>query len=688
MKNLHSFSFKNHSTIFQTEENKGTMLNLFGLSLTGDIPDEISDLFELISDNNKITSKTLKDQKFSISDSEIKFEWETFALIITSSWRYFPEHGIFRRQDKIKNKSDKPIKISRYLYRYAFSPANYDFYYQNSCWCNENQGTWQKIEHGTFQIGSHGGRFTREASPFVCLRDISSSKIVSFNLMCNSDWIIKIKRQPFGLPPFELSSFVTVEAGICDDNLAMVIFPGETIIFPELLIQVFSENLNNSSIDMQEHLYKNEFSNLKFKFPIVYNTWFDCFDQLSTNRLEKQVIAAKKIGCDIFVVDSGWYGRSSGNWSEQVGDWREKLGSAFDGKMKAFVEMVHKHDLKFGLWMEPERYAANVPARLEHPDWFLPGEDGFYYPDLMNKAAYEYIYNECSRLIEDYQLAWIKIDYNFGFGDDPRRSSFKWYYDKFYTLLDDLRIKYPDTIFEGCSSGGMRLEINNQKHFDTFLFSDDMNSFDILANIQNANYRLLTSRLSVWSVLRSAGKCLVPYGSTPETSPESFWMPSANGATWEHSEKVSLDFSCSVAMLGIMGFSGDLDSLSANARSKVAEYVSFYKKHLHLLTKARTIWLTEPRLKGDRNDWVALLKFTDNKKEAILFCFRLSTTVSSKRFFIPDLNENASFAVSSFEGEHLCVLTGRELCETGIQIDIENPYSSKIFVIQKKDKTQ
>ena len=162
--------------------------------------------------------------------------------------------------------------------------------------------------------------------------------------------------------------------------------------------------------------------------------------------------------------------------------WREKQKSAFKGRMADFTDEVRAAGLGFGLWMEPERNSRLVPLAKEHPDWLLPGANGYYYPDLSQMKVYNHILSEISRLVETYELAWIKIDFNFELSIDPYRMEFANYYTKWYKLLDELRSKFPQVFFEGCASGGMRLDINTLSHFDGHFLSDNVNPFYVLHN--------------------------------------------------------------------------------------------------------------------------------------------------------------------------------------------------------------
>ena len=110
-------------------------------------------------------------------------------------------------------------------------------------------------------------------------------------------------------------------------------------------------------------LQKRLFASQRPEMPVVYNTWFDQFEVLDVPRLRQQLQAAKEVGCEVFVIDAGWYGPQAGDWFAQAGDWREKTDGAFRGAMAAFADEVRAAGLGFGLWMEPERFGPDVPIR-------------------------------------------------------------------------------------------------------------------------------------------------------------------------------------------------------------------------------------------------------------------------------------------------------------------------------------
>jgi alpha-galactosidase len=114
------------------------------------------------------------------------------------------------------------------------------------------------------------------------------------------------------------------------------------------------------------------------------------------------------VGCEVFVVDSGWYGVGEGSWEDRLGDFRERTDGAFYGKMREFAQDVRAAGLGFGLWVEPERLGKSAPILSEHPDWFRKAPNGFWYPALEKAEARQYMQSLVEDLIERYDCAGLK----------------------------------------------------------------------------------------------------------------------------------------------------------------------------------------------------------------------------------------------------------------------------------------
>ncbi len=624
---------------------------------------------------------TLAQSEFDGDSASFVWSAGDDRIRLESTWVFCSQTGLWSRRDSIRNTGREGIAASRCLARFSFSPGRYEIYSQSSRWCNENQGLWQALRHGEFVLRCEGGRTTQGGTPYVCLRERDSGDGVAFHILPRGNWVIKIKTCTAGgdsLP------FAVVELGLSDESLNLKLPAGRSFELPEILIQALPcGQSERAAPNLHRYVLDKYFAEAKPTAPVVYNTWFDAFDVLDVERLRNQLDAAKEIGCEVFTVDAGWYGAGDGDWSQQVGDWREKPDAAFKGRMTEFADEVRAEGLGFGLWMEPERNFASVPAVKAHPDWFLSGGNVCYYHDLTNPVAYEYIFSEMSRLVEAYELAWMKVDFNFELSDDPARSEFAHYYSQWYKLLDALRARFPEVFFEGCASGGMRLDFNTLSHFDGHFLSDNVNPVDVLRIYQQALLRLPPGRIAKWIVLRSVGQSVPQYGLPIHEAPVSLVTPAGSGATWEQSETTSVDFAARVALPGMPGLSGDIAGLPPEAKERLRYHIAFYKKWRTFIVGSAAHLLTPCLPKEDHSGWVAIQLQHPRKRRNLLFVYRLDDACDERVFRLRGLDPDCQYAVSDEDHpeKNPESLTGSRLMNEGLVVVLPHRYSGAIMVL-------
>lgn len=178
------------------------------------------------------------------------------------------------------------------------------------------------------------------------------------------------------------------------------------------------------------------------------------------------VDAAQKVGCEYFVIDCGWY--APGYWWDSVGEWQPSE-ERFPGGIEKLIKYIRDKGLTPGLWLELEVVGIKSPLADQLPDdWFFMRhgkrviDADRYHLDFTNPKVREFADGVVKRLVEQYGVGYIKMDYNIttGIGTDHNsdstgdgllkhnRAYLKW--------LDDVFKRYPDLVIENCGSGGMR----------------------------------------------------------------------------------------------------------------------------------------------------------------------------------------------------------------------------------------
>ena len=127
-----------------------------------------------------------------------------------------------------------------------------------------------------------------------------------------------------------------------------------------------------------------------------------------------------------------------------------------------------------GLWLEIEVMGINCPMADQVPEsWYFKRHGkkvayrSRYQLDFRNPQVREYATSVIRRMVEEYGVGYIKMDYNIepGIGTDQDADSsgdgLYGHNQAYLEWLDGIFRRYPDLVIENCSSGGMRIDYGN-----------------------------------------------------------------------------------------------------------------------------------------------------------------------------------------------------------------------------------
>lgn len=672
------------SAIFCSSDKGVYIRQLFGMNCLTDDDSEASgsvqELFMMSINNKCFSALNCNLSCISSGKNSMEISWRISGsdMSLKSIWNFCDESGVLSRRDILINEGLNEAMVSRCLMRFSFEPGFYEVYSQSSSWCGENSGSWQDLHREGFVLTCKEGRTTQGFTPYLCIKKKNESLGAIFHIIPKGNWIIKVREEKSS----KNSLFHAVlELGLSDEKLKMCIKPGQQVELPEILILNLPEGgIMQAAPGLHKYFLKHALKPSDRHIPVVYNTWFDVFDFLKTERLEKQLEAARLLGCEVFVIDAGWYGAQEGDWSAQTGDWREKLNGAFRGHMREFADTVRQKGLGFGLWMEPERIGPHTPIAMEHPEWFIQAGNGYLYPDIMKQEVYEYIRNQISGLIAKYDLVWMKLDFNFELGFDPYGSEFLLYYESWYSILEGLRNEYPGVFIEGCASGGMRLEMNSISHCDAHFLSDNVFPQDVLRIYEGAMLRLPPGRVTKWAVLRSIGNMVPRYGTPLEDSPYTIITP--KGATWDVSVTNHLDFIVLAAMSGVFGLGGDIAGLPPAIQERLRQHIEIFKNYRKMIYNSIGCILTPMHEGKDDSGWMAHQLQAYDGEGSIIFAYRLDDEQKAKIIKPCALDEKKLYKVAYWDGrkdvEHR---SGKSLMDEGITVEIPDKFEAAAIIL-------
>lgn len=309
------------------------------------------------------------------------------------------------------------------------------------------------------------------------------------------------------------------------------------------------------------------------KLPVIFNDYMNClFGDPTTDKLVPLIDAAADAGCEVYCIDCGWY--SDGEWWDGVGDWLPSE-ARFPGGIREVLDYIKSKGMVAGLWLEIEvmgiqcRLASQVPD-----DWFFLRhgkrviDHSRYQLDFRNPEVRAYADKVIDRVVGEYGVGYIKMDYNINAGIgtehaadsagdgllEHNRAYLKW--------LDGVFERYPELVIENCGSGGMRLDYALLSRHSIQSTSDQT---DYLKN----------------AVIAAASASLV----TPEQA-----------AVWSYplldGDREEVVMNMVNAMLLRIHQSGHLAEISDDRLQLVREAIAYYKKIRGRIARGLPIWPT------------------------------------------------------------------------------------------------
>lgn len=225
--------------------------------------------------------------------------------------------------------------------------------------------------------------------------------------------------------------------------------------------------------------------------------------------LKPLIDAAKKAGCEYFCVDCGWY--SDGHWWDGVGEWLPSK-KRFPGGIEEVIQYIRSRDMIPGLWLELEVMGTKCPMVDKVPkDWFFQRNGQAvidhcrYQLDFRNPQVQEYAMGVIRRLVEEYGVGYIKMDYNIdcGVGTDRDADSagagLLEHNRAYLAWLDRVFETYPDLIIENCSSGGMRMEYSMLSRQSIQSVTDQTDYIKMAAIAANCATACAPEQAAIWS---------------------------------------------------------------------------------------------------------------------------------------------------------------------------------------------
>lgn len=522
-----------------------------------------------------------KKQTLIITESNSKIEVKTFYTL-------YNDNGVLEAYKQLKNVLDEKITLECVCPLSFSGIMNFNedkkagllpyFWKIHNTWCTEVK--FEKIDlnkdglrsyvnlsrtDGKVVVSNNGTQTTNRYLPMGVLEK-DGYGMLAFEIEPKGSWAyeMEIVDRPGDIKDFAilLTGKTMEENGWYKDLMPNEVYTTEKVrivggvdaddLVEQLTIFRRGVKVNHNVKSYEKVIYNN----------FQHNTWDNPTEQSDAIHSEY----AAKCGAEYYVVDAGWHDGKPNNApspTQAIGTWKENVGNYPSGFIKT-AEKVRSLGMKFGLWVEIQSYgifSAEPNALPEecfaHIHGIRPIGNNRYHLDYTNKKTRDYYYGVMDRIIKDYNPEYIKIDYNQSlFGKDCECGSlaegvcnqYEAYEQWFLTLQE----KYPDIIFETCSSGGMRNDAAIGRYSNAISVTDQGSYKAYPFIVSNLPMSLLFEQSGLWNI------------------PFNYWTKST--------DKEEIAFNAANSIFGVMHLCSKLDMVSDELLELVKEGVRYYKQ--------------------------------------------------------------------------------------------------------------
>ncbi len=458
------------------------------------------------------------------------------------------------RRCVLENTGDSQVRLQKIMSWMMDLPGDYEMTTFDGGWIAEMRKHTLPVQDSRVVNESVAGTSSNRHNPGFLLSQPGANedwgRVYGFNLVYSGNH--------YGSAQRSLQGLTRVMQGISPSNFQRILEPGDRFESPEGVL-CFSE-AGFGLLSARMHRFVNEHIIPKpWQYrprPVLYNDWEGCMFDFNQRILLNLGKKAKDLGCELFVLDDGWFGKRDNDLAG-LGDYnvnKKKLPAGLRG----LSDRLHSLGLEFGLWFEPESVNMDSDLYRAHPDWALTDE---FAPvlgrhqlllDLTRPEVRDYIVENVSKILDDAGISYVKWDMNrYSVALGARAHD---YILGLYEVLRRIFAPRPNVLLESCASGGNRFDLGMLCFSPQIWCSDNTDPIERLTIQGNLSY--LYPQSTFGTHVSAA-----PHAQTLRSTP--------------------LSTRGNVSFFGCLGYELDLGRLLPVEEKEIQEQIALYKQHRH-----------------------------------------------------------------------------------------------------------
>jgi alpha-galactosidase len=518
------------------------------------------------------------------------------------------------------------------------------------------------------RLRSLGGRGTNGTLPYFNIQGPEQGLIAVVGWP--GQWDAQFRR--------DATTKLAVRAG--QEQTHFKLLPGEEVRSPLIVLQFYEGDPRRAQNIWRRWMVEHNLPRIDGELPptqLVACSSHQFAEMINANEEnQKHFIdryVEEDLGLSYWWMDAGWY-VNNGQWVN-TGTW-EVDRKRFPRGLRAITDHAREKGLKSIVWFEPERVSPQSWLYDERPEWLLspppnPGDQLYEAKwrllNLGNPEALAWLIDHVDRLIKQEGIDLYRQDFNLDpllfwrandAADRQGITEIK-HITGYLTFWDELRKRNPQLIIDTCASGGRRLDLETLRRSLPLLRSDYL--------FEPIGQQCHTYGISSWIPYHGTGTLIgqsaIGLHTTEELDAYDFRSHMASNVTacWDVRRK-DLNYD------ELRRLTGQLLEASPN-----------FLGDFHPLTPYSV----------QADDWIAWQYDRPEEGTGVVQAFRRDDNQqASQAYRLKGLDEDSTYEVKNADEKTTAEMSGKELMESGLTIDLPRPRSAALIFYRKVDTAE
>jgi alpha-galactosidase len=443
--------------------------------------------------------------------------------------------------------------------------------------------------------------------------------------------------------------------------------PGESFTSPVAFFGFFSgdvEEAGRTTRRVAEKVFGLPWPEGRPPMFVGYDTWSNWDEweggrnHLRAERFPREIERAAELGVELFIVDYDWF-----PW---LGDWWSDP-ARFPEAIGHYSRQIKAAGMKMGLWMGFGSLNYESQVAQEHPEWLVMRDNQPYETNWIGPRVYlclavpearDWIIEQISRVVEEFEVDWLKHDFLLVPRSDGRhqcphaRDTRIETVEGYYHVMEELHRRFPRLYLDNWVPNHGGIDYGNLQRHHSMLTADRYDAVSVRSSYHGVTHLVPPGRTHLY-----------PRAGTP------------------HAERSPYHYRSGFFGNGMIMLN-DILKWDEEMVARVQERIAEIKADREVFREGVFYNLIDKQ--PDHWGWEARFCYSEAQGRGVAQVFRNHDPRDEYRLRFRGLKAGTRYSVSLVDAGVAEQASAEELMESGLTLRLAAPFTSELVRISRR----